>query len=135
MFSKGVPREYVRSVAAGGWSVGDEWNKLLPDFEFTAAGDNLNEAAQACAQFLTVNRQGCMLATRVYLHEDIADEVLAQVEKITDAYEDNLRSDPLAEGTWSSPLFHRAQRARVLNFIKARKKEATLLRGRATTGD
>jgi aldehyde dehydrogenase (NAD+) len=96
---------------------------------------NLGEAAQACSQYLTLNGQGYMLGTRVYLHEDIANEVLAQILKITDEYEDNLGSDPLAEGTWSSPLFHKAQKATVLKFIDAGKKEATLLGGGATFGD
>ncbi|KAJ4188996.1 hypothetical protein NW759_016793 [Fusarium solani] len=35
--SKAVLVEYVTSVERGAWSVTDDWNKLLPDFEFTSA--------------------------------------------------------------------------------------------------
>lgn len=35
--SKGVLVEYVAGLKRGVWTVSDEWNKLLPDFEFTSA--------------------------------------------------------------------------------------------------
>ncbi|KAM0390708.1 hypothetical protein ACHAPZ_011589 [Fusarium culmorum] len=35
--SKGVLVEYVAGLKRGVWTVSNEWNKLLPDFEFTSA--------------------------------------------------------------------------------------------------
>lgn len=96
---------------------------------------DLAVAAKACTGYLTIAGQGCMLATRVYLHEDIADEVLARIVKISEAFEANMGSDPLTEGTWSCPLFHRAQQQTVLKFIEFGKEEATLLRGGVTFGE
>lgn len=40
--SKRILKEYLASIAGGGWSVSDEWNKLLPDFRFTSAEEYLN---------------------------------------------------------------------------------------------
>lgn len=39
--SKYVTLEYVRSIAAGAWSVEDDWNQLLPEFKFTGAEEYL----------------------------------------------------------------------------------------------
>ena len=39
--SKYVMGEYLRSIAAGAWSVGDEWNQLLPEFRFTRVDEYL----------------------------------------------------------------------------------------------
>ncbi|PNP61401.1 hypothetical protein FNYG_13884 [Fusarium nygamai] len=35
--SKSVLVEYIAALQRGVWTVSDEWNKLLPDFEFTSA--------------------------------------------------------------------------------------------------
>lgn len=96
---------------------------------------NLDEAAQVCTQYLMIAGQGCMLATRVYVHEDVMEDILSRVVKITDAYEANLGADPLAGDTWTSPLFHHAQKRNVLRFIEEGKKEATLYRGDSTLGN
>ncbi|KAI8931828.1 hypothetical protein NX059_011465 [Plenodomus lindquistii] len=40
--SKAVLGEYIRSLAAGGWSVGNEWNKMLPQVTLTSAEEYLN---------------------------------------------------------------------------------------------
>ncbi|KAF7191972.1 Aldehyde dehydrogenase 1, partial [Pseudocercospora fuligena] len=87
------------------------------------------KAGQHCCQFLMMNGQGCMLSTRVYIHESLFDQVLAIIKATVQAYEQNIGSDPLNEGTWSSPLFHAAQKDSVLNFIQRGKSEATLLPG------
>ncbi|GKU09182.1 unnamed protein product [Fusarium langsethiae] len=39
--SKGVLVEYAAGLKRGVWTVSNEWNKLLPDFEFTSAEDYL----------------------------------------------------------------------------------------------
>ncbi|CAJ2513767.1 Uu.00g018860.m01.CDS01 [Anthostomella pinea] len=40
-FSTLVHRGYLLSVGRGAWTVSDEWNKLLPDYEFTQVEDFL----------------------------------------------------------------------------------------------
>jgi hypothetical protein len=47
MFSKNVTREYVKSLAAGGWSISDEWNRLLPDYKFISAEEYLSNVWKA----------------------------------------------------------------------------------------
>jgi hypothetical protein len=39
MFTAGI----VLGFSEGGWSVSDEWNRLLPDYEFVRADDFLNK--------------------------------------------------------------------------------------------
>lgn len=39
--SKGVLLEYAAGLKRGVWTVSNEWNKLLPDFEFTSAEEYL----------------------------------------------------------------------------------------------
>ncbi|GFP58998.1 aldehyde dehydrogenase [Trichoderma asperellum] len=90
---------------------------------------NLDKATEFCCHFLMLNGQGCMLGTRVYLHESIFDEMMPKIEATMQAYENNLGSDPLDQTTWSSPMFHRRQRESVLKFIEDGKKEAKLVRG------
>ncbi|KAL3426504.1 aldehyde dehydrogenase [Phlyctema vagabunda] len=90
---------------------------------------NLDKATEFCCHFLMLNGQGCMLATRVYIHESIFDEMMPKIEARVQAYEDNLGSNPLDESTWSSPMFHRRQLERVLEFIEEGKKDAKLVRG------
>ncbi|PTB37055.1 uncharacterized protein TrAFT101_010791 [Trichoderma asperellum] len=90
---------------------------------------NLDKATEFCCHFLMLNGQGCMLGTRVYLHESIFDEMMPKIEATMQAYENNLGSNPLDQTTWSSPMFHRRQRESVLKFIEDGKKEAKLVRG------
>lgn len=90
---------------------------------------NLDKATEACCHFLMLNGQGCMLATRVYLHEDVYDQMMPRIEGMVQAYESNLGLDPLQDGTWSSPMFTSGQKEKILKFIEQGKKEATLLRG------
>lgn len=96
---------------------------------------NIEEAAKACSQFLTLNGQVCMLATGVYLHEDIAKTILHDFQKILDIQKMDLGSNSMEKGTWSSPLLHKAQQQTVLNIIETGKKEAILFRGGVTIGE
>ncbi|KAG4267459.1 hypothetical protein FPRO04_12841 [Fusarium proliferatum] len=41
--SKGILLEYMASIKRGVWTVSDEWNKLLTDFEFTSAETYLKD--------------------------------------------------------------------------------------------
>jgi hypothetical protein len=47
LFSKNVTMEYVKSLAAGGWSTSDEWNRLLPDYKFISAEEYLSKVWKA----------------------------------------------------------------------------------------
>ncbi|KAJ5638382.1 hypothetical protein N7490_008261 [Penicillium lividum] len=96
---------------------------------------DLETAAKAACGFLTLNGQGCMLATRLYIHESIKDVILPKVLAIVQAYEKNLGSNPLDSTTWSSPLFHARQKEIVLSYIESGKSEATLLTGGEKAGD
>lgn len=71
---------------------------------------NLDAAAQCASGFLSLNGQGCMLATRLYVHESIKDVIVPKIQLIVKSYHENLRSDPFAKDTWSSPLFHARQK-------------------------
>ncbi|KAG5796171.1 hypothetical protein H9Q69_004784 [Fusarium xylarioides] len=44
--SKGVLLEYMAALKRGVWTVSDEWNKLLPDFQFTSAESYLKDIWQ-----------------------------------------------------------------------------------------
>ncbi|KAF4435176.1 hypothetical protein FACUT_7364 [Fusarium acutatum] len=41
--SKGILVEYMAALKRGVWTVSDEWNRLLPDFEFTSAESYLKD--------------------------------------------------------------------------------------------
>jgi hypothetical protein len=43
-FSKKIVGSFSLAIGAGCFDVGDEWNRLLPDFEFTDAKDFLRKA-------------------------------------------------------------------------------------------
>ena len=90
---------------------------------------DLDKAAENCCQFLMLNGQGCMLGTRIYIHETVFDQIMPRIKATVQAYEDNLQGDPLSEGTWSSPLFNHRQKDIVIQHIEKGKKEATLLPG------
>lgn len=90
---------------------------------------NLDKAAEGCTQFLNLNGQGCILATRAYIHESIIDEMLPRIKAIVQAYTDDMRSDPLLDTTWSMPLFHEKQRDIVRSYIENGKQDATLYYG------
>jgi aldehyde dehydrogenase (NAD+) len=87
----------------------------------------MEKAAKMCSSFLAVNGQGCVLPTRVYIHESIIDELLPSLKAIIQEYRNNMRSDPLLETTWSMPLLHERQRDSVRAYIETAKKEATVL--------
>jgi len=90
---------------------------------------DLDAAAQAASGFLTLNGQGCMLSTRLYVHESIRDLLVPKILAVVERYRVNLGSDPLHQATWSSPLFHGRQKETVLSYIESGKSEATLLTG------
>lgn len=95
---------------------------LFPDAD-------LEKAIPAVAMFLAFNGQGCALPTRLYVHEDIADEVTSKIVPILEAAGKGLGGDPTVASTQGSPLYNHSQRETVRQYIDSGKKEATLLTG------
>jgi aldehyde dehydrogenase (NAD+) len=90
---------------------------------------DLEKASKASASFLALNGQGCVLGTRMYVHEDVAQEMIARMKGIVEYMGTTLGSDPLSPATLSSPLYNHRHKEIVMKFIEEGKKEATLLTG------
>ncbi|EXJ72569.1 uncharacterized protein A1O5_03715 [Cladophialophora psammophila CBS 110553] len=85
--------------------------------------------ANSASNILTLNGQGCILGTRVYVHESLAEDFVAGMKAKMDKYCETLGNNPLDITTASMPLAHRAQLQRVLDFLEIGKKEASCVRG------
>ncbi|KAI0441196.1 aldehyde dehydrogenase domain-containing protein [Xylaria telfairii] len=96
---------------------------------------DLEKASKMSAAFLALNGQGCVLGTRMYVQEDVAQEMIARMKGIVEYMGSTLGSDPLDPSTLTSPLFTHRQKDVVLKFIEEGKKEATLLTGGSTVGE
>jgi phenylacetaldehyde dehydrogenase len=83
---------------------------VFPDADLDAA---VPAAANAC--FLA-SGQACMAGTRLFVHEDVHDEVVARVAAEADAY---LMGDAFDPATRLGPLISRRQRERVEGYIAA----------------
>ncbi|KAI0974625.1 aldehyde dehydrogenase domain-containing protein [Xylaria arbuscula] len=90
---------------------------------------DLEKASQLSAAFLALNGQGCLLGTRMYVHEDVAQEMIARMKGIVEYMGASLGSDPLDPSTITSPLYNHRQKEVVMKFIEEGKNEATLLTG------
>lgn len=91
---------------------------------------DINKAvADATTNLLTLNGQGCILATRVYVHASIVDNFVQRMRAQLEAHAKTLGKGPLDSGTVSAPLAHHGQLARVLNFLEVGKTEAELVTG------
>jgi len=101
---------------------------VFPDAE-------LDSAAQSGSLFLMLNGQGCVLGTRIYVHEDIAQAYLARLKAIVEHHASTLGSDPFAMTTMSSPLYHSRQKEIVLGYLEKGKKEAETVTGGNSWGD
>lgn len=99
------------------------------------ADADVDSAVNGIMTFLLMNGQGCALGTRVYVHESVADDVLARIIDRAEAHAATLGGDPFSETTRSSPLYHRRQKETVLACIESGKREATLLYGGESMGD
>ncbi|KAF2970188.1 hypothetical protein GQX73_g3355 [Xylaria multiplex] len=95
---------------------------------------DLEKASKLSAAFLALNGQGCLLGTRMYVHEDVAQEMIGRMKGIVEYMGTSLGSDPLNPSTLTSPLFNHRQKDVVMKFIEEGKKEATLLTGGSTFG-
>jgi aldehyde dehydrogenase (NAD+) len=96
--------------------------------------DLMNAVTNAMA-FLSLNGQGCVLGTRVYVEEAIADTFVGMLKAGVSQIATTLGSDPFHEATFSSPLYHRRQRDTVARFLEKGKSEATVVTGGDTWGD
>jgi aldehyde dehydrogenase (NAD+) len=95
---------------------------------------DLSVAVEGSSSFLALNGQGCILGTRVYVQEGIAEEFLKALTARVEGYGQTLGADPMDMSTMSSPLYHRRQRDSVLKSIEQGKKEAQLVTGGAAWG-
>ncbi|KAI1812447.1 aldehyde dehydrogenase [Poronia punctata] len=98
------------------------------------ADADIEKAVAGIMTFLVMNGQGCVLGTRVYVHELIADDVITRVKAVAEAHVSTLCGSPFSESTVSSPLYNHRQRETVLSYIKSGKAEATLLCGGSSVG-
>ncbi|KAI8632506.1 aldehyde dehydrogenase domain-containing protein [Xylariaceae sp. FL1651] len=96
---------------------------------------DLEKASKMSASFLALNGQGCLLGTRMYVHEDVSQEMIHRMKGIVEYMATNLGSDPLDPKTLTSPLFNHRQKEVVMKYIEEGKKEATLLTGGSTVGE
>ena len=85
--------------------------------------------------FLRLNGQGCVLGTRIYVHEKVADEFLEKMKKKLQNHRNNLQADPWSEDTISSPLYHHRQKESVLDFLAKASKQSEPLVGGQQVGD
>ncbi|KAI1280945.1 aldehyde dehydrogenase domain-containing protein [Xylaria sp. FL0933] len=96
---------------------------------------DLEKASKMSAAFLALNGQGCLLGTRMYVHEDVAQEMIARMKGIVEYMGTGLGSDPLNPSTITSPLYNHRQKEVVMKFIEEGKNEATLLTGGSAVGE
>jgi aldehyde dehydrogenase (NAD+) len=101
---------------------GKSANIVFPDAD-------LDGAANLAAMFGTglLSGQGCALPTRMYVHDDVYDEVADKVAAIISSLP---VGDPLDPGTFVGPVVSEAAMERILGVIeRARSDGATLLAG------
>ncbi|OCK80287.1 aldehyde dehydrogenase [Lepidopterella palustris CBS 459.81] len=96
---------------------------VFPDAE-------LPKAVQALAQGITMNAgQVCVASSRVYAHEDIADELIAGIKKRFEEITSTIGGDPQDLSTFFGPVVDTHQYNLVHQFIEKGKMEAELVTG------
>lgn len=91
---------------------------------------DLQTAIQWASLGVTMNAgQVCVAPSRVYVHESIADELIAGVQKEFERLGSTLGLDPQRYGTNFGPVIDRDQYERVHKYIEEGKKNATLVTG------
>jgi aldehyde dehydrogenase (NAD+) len=90
--------------------------------------------AESSQNILALNGQGCILGTRVYVHESLADRYLEGMKQILESSKASLGKSPLDQNTTAAPLAHVGQLNRVLAFLEKGKKEAQLITGGSRFG-
>ncbi|MCJ1302880.1 hypothetical protein MMC08_005685 [Hypocenomyce scalaris] len=96
---------------------------------------DVDKAVENASYFLQLNGQGCILGTRIYVHESISERFIAGLKARVEDYASTLGADPMDATTMSSPMYHERQRDTVMRFIEQGKTEAELITGGETWGD
>lgn len=96
---------------------------------------DLENAVTNAMAFVSLNGQGCVLGTRIYVQEGIADSFVKGLKSAVEGFATTLGYDPFSLTTPSSPLFHHAQKETVMKFLDIGKKDATLVTGGDSWGD
>lgn len=95
---------------------------------------DLDIAVENSSAFLSLNGQGCILGTRIYVQESISEKFLEALKGRVEGYGSTLGADPLAMTTMSSPMYHHRQKESVMKAIEQGKKEAQLITGGESWG-
>ncbi|KAE8331423.1 Aldehyde/histidinol dehydrogenase [Aspergillus sergii] len=91
---------------------------------------DLPSAIQWASKGVTMNAgQVCVAPSRVYVHESIADELIAGVKTEFERLGSTLGLDPQQYGTTFGPVIDKSQFDRIYTYIEEGKKDATLLTG------
>ncbi|KAF4556646.1 Aldehyde dehydrogenase-like protein 6 [Elsinoe fawcettii] len=97
---------------------------------------DLAEAIQgASVAIAAMNGQICIMGSRVYVHEAIADKFVQGLKVAYEQMAGTLGADPLNKDTMTSPIFHHRQFQSVLDFLEKGKAEAELISGGTRHGD
>jgi aldehyde dehydrogenase (NAD+) len=81
-----------------------------------------NALTQSSQNFLVNSGQICVAATRVFVHEDIADNFIEGLKARFEMFKGTM-GDPLKKETFLGPLADKAQTARVQSFFDQGKKD------------
>ncbi|KAG8162806.1 hypothetical protein KVR01_007284 [Diaporthe batatas] len=97
---------------------------------------DLAQAIQGATVALAgMNGQLCIMGSRIYVHEAVADKFVQGLKVAYEQMAATLGSDPLNKDTSTSPIFHHRQFQTVLNFLEKGKAEAELISGGSRHGD
>ena len=96
---------------------------------------DIDNTLQNVMSFISFNGQGCVLGTRVYVQETIANEFIEKLTRQVEGAATLIGNDPFDQTSFMSPLFHHRQRDTVMKFLVQGKTEATLLTGGSSWGD
>jgi aldehyde dehydrogenase (NAD+) len=90
---------------------------------------DVNNAVANSMSFVSLNGQGCILGTRIYVQRAVADEFVQKLKGAVEGFAKTLGADPFEPATMSSPLFHHRQKEVVMAFLEQGKKDAELITG------
>jgi aldehyde dehydrogenase (NAD+) len=93
-----------------------------------------NALTHSSTNFLANTGQACISASRLLVHESIAETFISQLKSRFEALSHAIGA-PSAATTFLGPLADAAQFARVMDFVESGKQEAELLTGGARKGD
>jgi aldehyde dehydrogenase (NAD+) len=96
---------------------------------------NIENALRHHSQnFLMNSSQACVAASRIFVHEDIADEIVKHL-KVRSEQLDRAMGSPADAKMFFGPLVDNKQFERVIGFLHAGKNEAELVTGGVRKGE